>query len=112
MSDPIDYMLEHNTFPFLPIEGLDGETNLKSRRAVGGLSHLRTAHACSTTGFELECDIPEVDLYKLNAAVVLPGTNGDKERYPIDAETTLLRGCVLRNTSWVIGIVMYTGSDT
>lgn len=33
-------------------------------------------------------------------------------REPIQATNLLLRGCVLRNTDWVIGIVVNTGPDT
>ena len=28
------------------------------------------------------------------------------------AENLLLRGCTLKNTSWVLGLVVYTGMDT
>jgi len=36
----------------------------------------------------------------------------DKVVFPVDLQTMLLRGTVLRNTGWVIGIVLYTGEDT
>ncbi|CDZ97705.1 phospholipid-translocating p-type atpase [Phaffia rhodozyma] len=111
-SFPADIVIcatsEEEDVAYVETKGLDGETNLKSRHAVGGLDHVRSAQACSKAEFELECDIPDVDLYKLNAAVILP----TGEKYPIDADMTLLRGCVLRNTAWVIGVVMYTGSDS
>jgi hypothetical protein len=31
---------------------------------------------------------------------------------PLDASNLLLRGCALRNTEWVIGVVAYAGADT
>ena len=32
--------------------------------------------------------------------------------FPLDAANMLVRGCVLRNTEWAIGVVVYTGSET
>lgn len=58
-------------------------------------------------------------MFRLNAAVVVEGEatdggegKGEEVKHPINLETTLLRGCVLRNTAWVIGIVIFTGEDT
>ncbi|KNE59459.1 phospholipid-translocating P-type ATPase, flippase [Allomyces macrogynus ATCC 38327] len=33
-------------------------------------------------------------------------------RIPLAPSSVLLRGCTLRNTEWVIGVVLYTGCDT
>lgn len=46
-------------------------------------------------------------MFKLNAAVKA----GD-ETAPADISMTLLRGTVLQNTRWVIGVVLYAGEDT
>jgi phospholipid-translocating ATPase len=56
-------------------------------------------------------------MFKLNGAVVMAGEehagpDGEPLIHPVDLQTTLLRGCVIRNTSWVIGIVMFTGGHT
>jgi len=98
---------EDENVAFIETKNLDGETNLKSRNAVSCLTSLRTANACAKAeGFHIDCDAPDIHMYKLNAAVVKKdGT------HPIDIQTTLLRGTVLRNTKWVIGIVLYTGED-
>ena len=47
-------------------------------------------------------------MHKLNAAVVTK----DGSRYAVDLNQVLLRGTIIRNTEWVIGVVMYTGYDT
>jgi len=112
-SIPADVLIcatsEDENVAFVETKNLDGETNLKSRNALTALTHLRSAADCADPRnvFEVECDRPEVLMHKLDATVVING-----ERHPVDLQTTLLRGTVLRNTAWVIGIVMYTGLDT
>jgi phospholipid-translocating ATPase len=112
-SIPADILIcatsEDENVAFVETKNLDGETNLKSRNAVPALTHLRTAAACADPKnvLEVDCDRPEASMHKLAATVVIDGT-----RHPVDLQTTLLRGTVLRNTGWVIGIVMYTGLDT
>ena len=100
---------EDENVAFVETKNLDGETNLKSRNAVPALSHIRSAASCASphNTFRINCDKPDMNMYKLNAAVKV-----GKETFPIDMQMVLLRGTVLRNTKWVIGIVIYTGEDT
>ncbi|TFK36361.1 hypothetical protein BDQ12DRAFT_686784 [Crucibulum laeve] len=112
-SFPADILIcstsEDENVAFVETKNLDGETNLKSRNAVPALTHIRTAADCASAhnSFRIDCDRPDVNMYKLNAAVRV-----GKDVFPVDMQMTLLRGTVLRNTSWVIGVVMYTGKDT
>ncbi|QRW01507.1 phospholipid-translocating P-type ATPase [Ceratobasidium sp. AG-Ba] len=100
---------EEENVAYVETKNLDGETNLKSRHAVPELTHLRTAQDCANAPpIRIEAEAPDVNMYRLNAAVVLD--NGRKS--PVDLQTTLLRGTVLRNTRWVIGIVLFTGDDS
>jgi phospholipid-translocating ATPase len=112
-SFPADILIcatsDEDNLAYVETKNLDGETNLKSRNAVPALTHLRDAAACAdgSNAFRINCDPPENNMYRLNAAVV------DKDgTHAADLQTTLLRGTVLRNTSWVIGVVLYTGEDT
>ncbi|KAG6872613.1 hypothetical protein C0995_008358 [Termitomyces sp. Mi166 len=106
---------EEENVAFVETKNLDGETNLKSRHACAPLTHLRTAADCADVRnrFRVEADRPDVNMYKLNATLRIDSKDRSvEETYPIDMQMTLLRGTVLRNTAWVIGIVMYTGEDT
>ncbi len=112
-SLPADILIcatsEEENVAFVETKNLDGETNLKSRNAVPALTHLRTAAECASShnSFRLECDRPDVNMYKLNATVKV-----GKDMFPVDMPMVLLRGTVLRNTGWVVGVVLYTGADT
>ncbi|KAJ7068197.1 phospholipid-translocating ATPase [Mycena amicta] len=112
-SIPADILIcatsEEENVAFLETKNLDGETNLKSRHAVPSLTHLNTAADCSNAlnTFSVKADRPDTNMYKLNATVVKDGQSS-----PVDLTMTLLRGTVLRNTEWVIGVVLYTGLDT
>ncbi|KAF9227701.1 phospholipid-translocating P-type ATPase [Gyrodon lividus] len=100
---------EEANVAFVETKNLDGETNLKSRNASSALTDLRTAHDCAekSKAFTLECDRPDSHMYRLNAAV---SRNG--QRSPVNLQMVLLRGTVLRNTEWAIGVVLFTGIDT
>ncbi|KAJ7171938.1 phospholipid-translocating ATPase [Mycena filopes] len=100
---------EDENVAFVETKNLDGETNLKSRHAVPALVHLRDAAACAdpANAFRVDCERPDTNMYRLNGAVFV----GD-ETAPVDLSMTLLRGTVLRNTRWVIGVVLFTGEDT
>ena len=100
---------------FVETKNLDGETNLKSRHAVPILTHLRSAGECAQGGrYRVEADKPDVNMYRLNAKVTKLNDEGKEEGRPesIDISMMLLRGTVLRNTRWIIGIVLFTGKDT
>ncbi|KAG6836177.1 hypothetical protein H0H93_010616 [Arthromyces matolae] len=124
-SLPADILIcatsEEENVAFVETKNLDGETNLKSRNACPALTHLRTAADCADlrNRFRIEADRPDVNMFKLNAALYFDSKDESErekgvggEVHPVDMQMTLLRGTVLRNTSWVIGIVLYTGEDT
>ncbi|KAJ7633042.1 hypothetical protein FB45DRAFT_521378 [Roridomyces roridus] len=100
---------EDENVAFIETKNLDGETNLKSRHGVPALAHLCDAAACTSpeNALRVDCERPDNNMYRLNATVHV----GDKTE-PVDMSMTLLRGTVLRNTRWVIGLVLFTGEDT
>ncbi|KAJ2916976.1 hypothetical protein MD484_g3448, partial [Candolleomyces efflorescens] len=112
-SLPADVLIcatsEDENVAFVETKNLDGETNLKSRNAVPALTHIRSANDCVSphNSFRIDCDRPDTNMYRLNAAVRV-----GNDTFPVDMQNVLLRGTVLRNTKWVIGVVIFTGADT
>jgi len=100
---------EDENVAFVETKNLDGETNLKSRNAVALLTHIRSAEDCVSkhNSFRIDCDRPDTNMYRLNAAVRV-----GEQTFPVEMQNILLRGTVLRNTKWVIGVVIFTGADS
>jgi magnesium-transporting ATPase (P-type) len=104
---------EDEDLGYIETSQIDGETNLKLRRALPlGIKHTPDKEETLSTLLklrgEVECEGPNM---RVNSFVG-KFTPAGKEAMPIDIENVLLRGSVLRNTKWAIGVVVYTGDDT
>ncbi|KAJ4310165.1 phospholipid transporting ATPase [Fusarium piperis] len=104
---------------YVETKNLDGETNLKVRQAVRCGRSLKHARDCERAEFVIESEAPQPNLYKYNGAIkwqqIVPGYADDEPEdmtEPITIDNLLLRGCNLRNTEWILGVVVYTGHDT
>jgi magnesium-transporting ATPase (P-type) len=62
----------------------------------------------------LTTEAPNANVHVFQGRLSLPPVGHDDETIdiPLDADNVLLRGAVIRNTEWVIGVSMYTGKDT
>ena len=62
----------------------------------------------------LTSEPPNTHVNNFNGKLTLPPNSpGERcEHAPLNAENLLLRGAVLRNTEWVIGVACFTGADT
>uniref|UniRef100_A0A674EY09 Phospholipid-transporting ATPase n=1 Tax=Salmo trutta TaxID=8032 RepID=A0A674EY09_SALTR len=87
---------------------LDGETNLKVRQALTVTSDLG-ADITKLADFngEVICEPPNNKLDKFTGTLYWRDN-----KYPLDNEKMLLRGCVLRNTDWCFGMVVFAGLQT
>uniref|UniRef100_A0A8C7FU36 Phospholipid-transporting ATPase n=1 Tax=Oncorhynchus kisutch TaxID=8019 RepID=A0A8C7FU36_ONCKI len=87
---------------------LDGETNLKVRQALTVTSDLG-ADITKLVDFngEVICEPPNNKLDKFTGTLYWRDN-----KYPLDNEKMLLRGCVLRNTEWCFGMVVFAGLQT
>jgi phospholipid-translocating ATPase len=106
---------EPNSLCYVETKNLDGETNLKIRSSVPETENLTTPEECSQIRFYVDSEPPTTNLFSYNATLVFPVGLPDRPRpikVPVNLNSILLRGCVLKNTEWVIGLVVFTGSDT
>uniref|UniRef100_A0A8C4YP15 Phospholipid-transporting ATPase n=1 Tax=Gopherus evgoodei TaxID=1825980 RepID=A0A8C4YP15_9SAUR len=87
---------------------LDGETNLKVRQALPVTSELG-ADIRRLAEFDggVVCEPPNNKLDKFTGVLFWKDN-----RYSLNNEQMLLRGCVLRNTGWCFGMVIFAGPDT
>ncbi|KAK0474295.1 phospholipid-translocating ATPase [Armillaria luteobubalina] len=84
---------EDENFAFVEMKNLDGET--------------MDAKVCTETNFAINLDCPDNNMFHLNSTIKVNGGQA-----LADIQMTLLSGAVLRNTGWVIGLVIFTGEDT
>lgn len=103
---------------FVETKNLDGETNLKNKTSLhcgSALKHSRELNSCK---FWVECDPPNPHLYSFKGTIHYEKYDesgslvNQDEKESITNDSVLLRGCTLRNTKWVIGVVIYTGLES
>ncbi|XP_033210725.1 probable phospholipid-transporting ATPase VD isoform X2 [Belonocnema kinseyi] len=109
---PADLLLLRSSdpqgFAYLDTCNLDGETNLKQRQVVRGFLDIQDSFQPCKFRSVLEIDKPSTKIYRFHGAVVHP----KGARVPVSTENLLLRECVLKNTDFVEGIVVYAGHET
>lgn len=95
-------------------KSLDGETNLKEktvppvfRPKMGGSVEAQLRSWVNMKG-HAECEKPNATTQKFTGALHIQ----DEEPCPVNINNMLLRGCCLRNTEYVLGLVVNTGVDT
>lgn len=113
---------DHDGACYIETRNLDGETNLKVRQALRATSGLNHSADCARSKFEIQAEGPHTGLYSFNGVLkwqqrTAATTDDTDEKLeersePISINNLLLRGCSLKNTKWVIGYAVYTGSET
>ena len=98
---------------YLETKNLDGETNLKPRKAIKPTSAIRSEEDLERSSFFLDSEPPHQNLYVYHGVLRYKDiASGDDKQETVTINELLLRGCALRNTTWVIGLVVFTGADT
>uniref|UniRef100_A0A8C6RR75 Phospholipid-transporting ATPase n=1 Tax=Nannospalax galili TaxID=1026970 RepID=A0A8C6RR75_NANGA len=87
---------------------LDGETNLKVRQALSVTSELG-ADISRLARFDgiVVCEAPNNKLDKFTGVL-----SWKESKHTLSNQKIILRGCVLRNTGWCFGMVLFAGPDT
>ncbi|XP_012667100.2 phospholipid-transporting ATPase FetA-like [Otolemur garnettii] len=99
---------EPYSLTYVETADLDGETNLKVKQAISITSEMEdNLELLSAFDGEVKCEPPNNKLDKFAGILTFKGKN-----YVLDHDKLLLRGCIIRNTDWCYGLVIYTGPDT
>ncbi|KAK4773082.1 hypothetical protein SAY87_028101 [Trapa incisa] len=106
---PCDMVLlgtsDANGLAYIQTMNLDGESNLKTRYA-----RQETASADfeghSVSGL-IRCEQPNRNIYEFTANMEFNG-----HKFPLTQSNIILRGCQLKNTEWIVGVVVYAGQET
>ncbi|XP_068165952.1 phospholipid-transporting ATPase ID-like isoform X4 [Antennarius striatus] len=111
-DDIADLLLLSSSEPlnlvYIETAELDGETNLKVRQALTVTGDLGDdIERLADFNGEVRCEPPNNRLDRFKGTL----TYAD-QKYPLDNEKILLRGCTLRNTEWCFGLVLFGGPET
>lgn len=137
---PADILILSTSEPdsvcYVETKNLDGETNLKVKHGADETAWIQSADDAAEFKAQFEVEMPSSNLYTFYGRMMISRrptcqqqeSQSSKELcsesgsfcevqeandvIPLDANNLLLRGCVLRNTNYVIGVVVYTGNHT
>ncbi|XP_052796931.1 phospholipid-transporting ATPase ID-like isoform X1 [Mya arenaria] len=99
---------EPNSLCYIETAELDGETNLKVRQAIPETAEMSDDNEkLHQFDAEIVCEAPNNRLPKFEGKMTWCG-----ESHSLDNDKILLRGCVLRNTQWCYGLVIFSGHET
>ncbi|XP_066581093.1 phospholipid-transporting ATPase ID isoform X4 [Prorops nasuta] len=99
---------EPNGLCYIETAELDGETNLKCRQCLIETAEMMDNHELiGQFDGEIVCETPNNLLNKFDGTLTWKG-----KKYALDNDKIILRGCVLRNTQWCYGMVIFAGKDT
>ncbi|XP_060103343.1 phospholipid-transporting ATPase VD [Heteronotia binoei] len=109
---PADMVLIYSTDAdgtcYIETSSLDGETNLKQRQVARGFGNQECEIDPGQFSSKIECESPNNDLNSFRGFL----EHSNQEHVGLSKENLLLRGCTIRNTEAVVGIVVYAGHET
>ncbi|XP_029109053.1 phospholipid-transporting ATPase IC isoform X3 [Scleropages formosus] len=97
-----------NSLCYVETAELDGETNLKFKMGLKVTDeHLQEEQQIANFDAMIECEEPNNRLDKFTGVM-----KWNNEAFPLDLDNMLLRGCKIRNTEVLHGLVIFAGADT
>uniref|UniRef100_A0A0N5AZW4 Phospholipid-transporting ATPase n=1 Tax=Syphacia muris TaxID=451379 RepID=A0A0N5AZW4_9BILA len=107
---PADLLLlsssEKYALSYIETSNLDGETNLKIKQGLECTSEKTEIEQLSELTCEICCEQPNKNVNQFIGTLYIGAAS-----YPLSINQILLRGARLKNTSFVNGIVLYTGHE-
>ncbi|KAG6391892.1 hypothetical protein SASPL_149656 [Salvia splendens] len=91
---------------YVQTTNLDGESNLKTRYAKQE-TQAKASLLGEIGGLLIKCEKPNRNIYGFQANMEIEG-----KRISLGPSNIILRGCELKNTAWVVGVVVYAGKET
>ena len=98
----------HDGIAYVQTANLDGETNLKMKRAQAATYSWDSFEKLAAQRGRVMCQEPTDDLDDFSGRLELQ----DGSKISLSEHQLLLRGSELRNTANIYGLVVYTGEDT
>ncbi|XP_076446004.1 LOW QUALITY PROTEIN: phospholipid-transporting ATPase VA-like [Babylonia areolata] len=86
---------------------IDGENNLKQRQRVSSIELQGEEFSPDQFPYQVVVDQPNNSIYSFKGYV-----EKGQEKIPINSSNLLLRGCIIKNTDFVEGLVLYAGHET
>ena len=96
-----------NGYAYIETKSLDGETNLKEKIALEEYKDLTDENYADLNGVII-CDYPNENLNVWNGQII----EYDREEVHCDIDNIVLKGCYLKNTDYICGIIVYSGRNT
>ena len=94
------------------ISFFNSEVNLKIKQALPETASYLSPLDLKRFSGSIQCEQPNNRLYNYDGTLHLNLADGKQRSFPLDPSKLLLRGAQLRNTSWIYGIVVFTGHET
>jgi phospholipid-transporting ATPase len=93
---------------------IESEVNLKIKQGLPETAKYTSPQHISQLGGVIKSEQPNNRLYNYDGTFSIPSKElgGKTKDHPVDPNQVLLRGAQLRNTSWIYGVVVFTGHET